>query len=67
MAIVTGFVADFSDLFLPPGSRLKFTPSGPALVGAYIHATKPVYVAIAVDGSFVASLTPARYPLHGLC
>jgi hypothetical protein len=58
MAIVTGFVADFSDSSLPTGSRLRFTPSGPGIRGDYIHAPKPTIVNINPDGSFTAALTP---------
>lgn len=56
MAIVTGYLADISDLALP-SPRIKFVPSGPSIVGDFIHATKPVYAYPEEDGSWAVGLT----------
>lgn len=52
MALVTGNLSTFGlNAIILKSPRLLFVPSGPAVTGAYVLATRPVEAVIATDGS----------------
>jgi hypothetical protein len=62
MAVVTGTLRDFGLASLTAlFPEVVFTPSGPALHGDTVFATKPVVVIPAADGSFSVTLSHTTF------
>jgi hypothetical protein len=62
MAVVTGTLRDFGMANLAAFQpQIVFTPTGPAMHGDTVLATKPVVVIPAADGTFTATLFLTTY------